>query len=366
MTKSDDRLGERWTCNRLEGGLVFYGSRLLACCVIHHGNRGRVVLQDDFDPDKFCIDAILETRRRILDRLQQPGGYDQCTGCILLEQRRPVPRNYPVESLNFSSSGRCNLDCTYCVHAVDRFQRSADPPRLFPLAKRLVKQGLVSPRPLVEWSGGEPTLNEEFGEMSSFFANLGARQMIFTNGLILHKAALAWIPRSLERMYISVDAGTRETYRRIKRADAFHQVWNNIAEYVKVGGGAILPKMILLDENMHEITQFVQYAEKVGAQRVVVDFDSRNEAPSAEKLEAAAVMMEECAKRGIRLVAGFHTLHSRPDCDFRAEVLRQYKARVRSRSLPERIRQRIGAATAVRHAIRVTRKLYHGTVPSTR
>ncbi|MBI5571858.1 MAG: radical SAM protein [Desulfomonile tiedjei] len=353
--------GQHWTCRRLEGGLAFFGNQLQACCVRHHGNLGHVLLLERYDKDSLPGAEIVRARQELTARLQESGGYPRCQGCPLLEWRAPNKNKHLVDYINFAHNLRCNLECTYCNNQLGPLNIPESVPRLFPLVKGMVRDGLLDPNALIEWSGGEPTLLHEFEEMSSFLTEIGLRQSVFTNALILSTAALEWIPGSLERMYVSVDAGTRETYRRIKGKDAFDRVWLNIARYVRAGGGRVLPKMILLKENLGEVRQFVDCAERAGAQRIVVDPNSRDAELPAESVQAAAVMMEECARRGIRLVLGFSTLHSRPELQFPAKVCRSYQARIHSRPFAERLIQRVGTTKAVRHALRIMRRV---VVPS--
>jgi molybdenum cofactor biosynthesis enzyme MoaA len=337
--------------------LVFLGEALQACCVRHHGDRGHTVLLEEWDGHTLPVEDIVAARNHVRAQLDLPGGYGPCNGCIMLKASPLPERRYPFDYVDLAHDFRCNLHCSYCaVHRRGLRSRVTDL-KLLPTMKALLRDGLLDPHAHVDWSGGEPTLNPEFPELSSFLAESGLSQSLHTNGVILSDAALKWIPRSLDRMYVSVDAGTRETYRRVKGLDAYDVVWENLARYVRVGGRRIIAKMILLDENVDEVVQFVEHAEKAAVQTVIADLDQYDHDLSDDKVEAAAAMLEECARRGIRLVAGWNTLHVWPEKNFTAKVHCRYGERLEKRRLWDRVHQRIGTAKALRHAVRITRAL---------
>ena len=186
-------------------------------------------------------------------------------------KRKPRKPKYVFDYVVFAHHTHCNLRCRYCHSTEPGFRRVERPPNMFPVIKDLHDSKPAAPNSEIGWSGGEPTLLDEFDELSSFLAAIGARQNLHTNAVLLSRAAMHWIPKSLYRMYISVDAGTRGTYQLLKGADAFEQVWANIARYISVGGRRVLPKMILMKENLAEVAQFVALSHRAGAWTVVCD-----------------------------------------------------------------------------------------------
>ena len=344
---------EHWTCDYLETGLVVSRGRIDACCVTHHRNLGHVLLVENFDGNYFPLEEIIEARRRILGQLRQPDGYPACRGCVKLVKRKVPKQKYLFDYIVLAHHTHCNLRCRYCHSAEAGFRHVERPPRLFPVIKDLLERKLLSPNCEIGWSGGEPTLLEEFDELSSFLAHIGARQDVHTNAVVLSKAAMKWIPKSLYRMYISVDAGTKGTYQLLKGADAFEQVWANMQRYISVGGRRVLPKMIIMKENLAEVAQFVDLSHRAGAWTVVCDLNNKEEHLDDDVVEAAAVMLEESARRGIRMIVGMNTHHAWPEKQFDVHVKRRYDDRVRKMTFPQRLRQRIGSAKALRHVLRI-------------
>jgi molybdenum cofactor biosynthesis enzyme MoaA len=344
---------EHWTCDYLETGLLFFRGRIDACCVTHHGNLGHATLVQTFGGTYFPLEEVLDARRRIHAQLQEADGYPSCRGCVKLVKRKPRKPNYFFDYVVFAHHTHCNLRCRYCDSAEPDFSRVERPPNIFPVIKDLHARKLLAPNSEIGWSGGEPTLLDEFDELSTFLARIGARQDLHTNGVLLSRAAMQWIPKSLNRMYISVDAGTRGTYQLLKGADVFEQVWENIARYISVGGRRVLPKMILMKENLAEVALFVKLSHKAGAGTVVCDLNYKDEHLDDDCVEAAVIMLEECARRGVRMVAGMNTHHAWPEKQFDMQVKRRYEDMVRRMTFSDRLRQRVGTAKALRHALRI-------------
>ncbi len=199
---------EHWTCDYLETGLLIWTGRIDACCVTHHEDRGHAILVPNFDGNYFPLEEVIDARRTILVQLQEADGYPACSECVKLVKRKPRKPNYIFDYVVFAHHTHCNLRCRYCHSAEPGFRRVERPPNMFPVIKDLHKRKLLAPNSEIGWSGGEPTLLDEFDELSSFLARNGAHQNLHTNGVLLSRAAMHWIPKSLYRMYVSVDAGT--------------------------------------------------------------------------------------------------------------------------------------------------------------
>ncbi len=159
------------------------------------------------------------------------------------------------------------------------------------------------------------------------------------------------------RACLIVGQSTRGIYHLLKGADAFEQVWENIARYISVGGRRVLPKMILMKENLAEVAQFVELSHRAGAWTVVCDLNNKEEHLDDDVVEAAVIMLEECARRGIRMVVGMNTHHAWPEKHFDIHVKRRYEDMVRRMPFFHRLRQRIGTAKGLRHVLRISAAL---------
>jgi len=135
----------------------------------------------------------------------------------------PVDQSYPV-SVELSLTNRCNADCMWCSDR-DLRRRQGDGemevPRFRALFKDLQEGGT---RGIVFEGGGEPTLHPAFPELVDYAVSLGLKAGLITNGIDLHGVD----PSKFEWIRVSLDAATRETYRKLKRVDRFDDVLRNL------------------------------------------------------------------------------------------------------------------------------------------
>lgn len=142
-------------------------------------------------------------------------------------------------TVEIDPSNRCQLDCDFCMFKALRkidpiVPGSPDKPDLpYDVYKHLLLDlKRVGVKSITFTGGGEPLLNENFNRMVLLAYRMGFEYGLITNGLRLHKVD------RLDRfrfIRISLDAGSREVYHKLKKADAFDTVVGNIRRSVMFG-----------------------------------------------------------------------------------------------------------------------------------
>lgn len=310
-----DRRKPYKSCEWLEGGLAFNRRSLNACLIVHHG-RGFPHLCD-FNGGEVDMRKVLAARRRII-AANQAGGYPACRGCPHLVKRRwPQPRR-PVRLIGIAQFAHCNIECSYCflqTQAPASFAAGLDPYPVLPALRALARDGWLDRRPTVDWGGGEPTIYPEFDEALELFTRLGATTWIHTNGTRLPGPIRDGLPTKAIHVLCSVDAGTRQTWQRIKNKDLLAIVWRNLREYVDSGCRVVL-KYIMTDENcdQSELTAFVRSAKAIGARELIVDVDYDHPQPTS----AVVAGLRRLMRLGIE--NGFYTRFGSTGANFTPEI----------------------------------------------
>ena len=191
-------------------------------------------------------------------------------------QKVPQPVLVTVDPIN-----TCNLSCYWCNSAKilkERHNR-IDTDVLLEVADGLARwQGSPDWPKGVEAvciaGGGEPLLHSGIARFIEACVGLGIEIGVVTNGTLLDKyleplSMCSWVG-------VSVDAGTSETFRKLKGKDAFDQVCENInilSSYAKnrscnLGmnkpGHGVSYKYLLYNGNIHDIVPAVKLAKKIG------------------------------------------------------------------------------------------------------
>ena len=298
---------ERYSCVHLEQFVNLDLDGLALCCHPHSGNRGCVRV-GKFQGDSFPLGLLLSARAKIRDDLND--GIDTpCTGCDMLRKQVWKKAIYPVNGVTINDWTECNLRCEYCYTLNENSSRLIGEKRkhnLYPLMKDMLEQGYLAPDSVVGWGGGEVTIYQAFEPTAALLADNRIQQHVNTNA-VLHSAA---IERGLRAgnmiVRVSVDAGTRETYQRIKGRDAFDAVWKTIGKYA--AAGMLTAKYIVYDRNSarEDLQGFLRLC-------IANDVDSITVVPetgrnitgdfSGETRRNTAAMIDEARKRGLSVTA---------------------------------------------------------------
>jgi cyclic pyranopterin phosphate synthase len=178
----------------------------------------------------------------------------------ILEGRLLPPVECSVDPVN-----DCNLDCIWC-NGRDVKDRKVymDGKHLVDLVQFFVKCGAKA---VCFAGGGEPTMHENLDQAFIMCKKLSFPCAIITNGLFKENQfepiadAARWVG-------VSVDAATKETYKELKKVDAFNKVISNISKLVNLGCREVTYKFLLHTKNQHEVFRACEIARTIGAHRV--------------------------------------------------------------------------------------------------
>jgi len=157
----------------------------------------------------------------------------------------------------------CNLRCMTCSY------RNPLPDELTleeirDLAVALKEFGLRH----IVYSGGEPLMRRDFPDIGGVFRNLGVRQTLLTNGLLLEKR---WgeIRPFLDEIIVSLDGPNDRVHNAIRGGEGFHQILRGIRTIVDLPGRPLLClRTVIQKQNFRSILEMVQCAESLGVDRI--------------------------------------------------------------------------------------------------
>lgn len=310
-----DRSKPYKSCIWLEGGLAFNRRSLNACLIVHH-NRGYPQLCE-YNGGTLDIDAIIKARERIVSANQR-GGHPDCRGCPHLVARRWPRRKKPIRLIGIAQFTRCNIECNYCYLQTDdpaKFAAGNKPYAVLPALGQLVRSGMLDRRSIIDWGGGEPTIYPEFDGALELLTRFGATTWVHTNGTRVPRPIRDGLSAARLNILCSIDAGTRQTWQKIKNKDLLHIVWRNIAQYVQLGARVVL-KYIVTEENCseEELAAFIVAARQSGARELVIDIDYNHPQPSA------AVIRGLCHLKRLGIQNGFYTTFGSTGANFTPEI----------------------------------------------
>ena len=306
-------------CADLDSSLGVVSTGLFPCCRIGDDmNKPPVAWWEDSDKDiESTVLQYVAVRDRMVRQVRDAKEC-QCAGCAMIKTAyRPVKKK--IEKLGLAIETSCQLSCIYCCFDRDsrrmygvsngshkardydykrfieilEWQGLLDPHRLFNFDKHrsiakefdykgfieiLERLGLLSVKTTIHFGAGEITINPRIDDILNVVEKYNL--LVYTNAVIFNDRIASLAARPGSSMNISVDAGTRETYKLIKGADAFDRVWGNIKRYTDCGV-KISAKCVVIKENSNvaDMEGFAVRAVEAGVSELRVSTDHYMQIP---------------------------------------------------------------------------------------
>lgn len=161
--------------------------------------------------------------------------------------------------LRVSLTEHCNFRCTYCV-ASD--EPSHQPSALFMLkdevigiTEHLIQLGIQK----VRFTGGEPLMRKDAGEIIQAIAKHPIQTAITTNGYFLDRYIPLFHDIGLRSINISLDSLQKNIFENITGHDAYDRVMNAIDQCLSKQFHLKINMVVLRGENDHEISSFIEW-----------------------------------------------------------------------------------------------------------
>lgn len=221
--------------------------------------------------DKFPSEEIRQGRTRLheLVAANHPAGA-VCGECPAVETKIWPQKKFLVDKTTLNTWSACNLKCHYCFVAHPDFKPSRVTYDLYAVMEDMLSGGHMDPDGSLTWGGGDISALPDFNKVSALFTEWGVRQAYKTSAYKYLRGVALALDKKLGLVEVSVDAGTAETYAKIKGKDAFSRVVENLHQYRQHGD--IQLKFIAEKDNLNQrdITGFVDLACALNIQSVVV------------------------------------------------------------------------------------------------
>lgn len=281
------------SCAWIEDGAFISTKTVNMCCMEGVGNSGSPVLFNLAD-ESVSAERIIEARRTL--RIANQSANAPCQGCYELKSQQWKAKDY-IQFVAIAGFMHCNLACGYCTsYHFNPQDRGGD---ILHIIQEWIASGALRAGSSIDWGGGESTLHKDFEAVAELaFANK-VRMLVFTNATGYSAALGEGLAKGLATIVCSVDAGTAETYFKIKAKDLFNRVWANLARYAGIRPDLVTLKYIIMESNCtaREIREFVKKAADIGARDIIIshntytNFNSHGRASDAIIFAAAYLMV---------------------------------------------------------------------------
>lgn len=250
------------SCVYLQKAIYFAPSEIRACCqrfFYKDELKGDAVLLIA-EKENITYEEIVDAKRNLINLINS-GIENQCTGCPHIHELEwPSLESESIDVCSIEDHSLCNMRCSYCS---DKFYGGESP-------QYNLKNILYEIRPdenlHIAWGGGEPTLRKDFEDLflDITFKLTPKTQRVFTNALVYSPSMQRVIDEGLASITTSLDAGTEETFFKVRGAKKIDRVFSNLSKYSKFRPDLCTIKYIFTDDNcsIGEIESFVDKLEK--------------------------------------------------------------------------------------------------------
>jgi pyruvate-formate lyase-activating enzyme len=292
------------SCIWLETTLRFNPLHLAFCCSDFGKNKTPSIELGANAYDK-TMQNFFATRDRIIEELNLPIGADvknPCLGCINIRDALWYT-DRRIRSVAFSHDTFCNFSCSYCCVPKDgKDYPLSDIENSLGLFRFMKKNNIIDTNTEIYLVSGEITTHPMRDVMLAEVRDNPC--CIFTNASVFSKKIDELLSMGRSKVYVSIDAGTRETFAKVKGVDAFDRVCENLARYSAGGDRFVHLKYILLpglNDSEEDIDGFITLCDRLKARVVDVSRDMFTVAPFDDHaINIVARMLHELPKRGVR------------------------------------------------------------------
>lgn len=258
-----------------------------------------------------------ERRLKIIEEMKNGIIPERCKECPLLELKDWKEFDAKIYKITVFNWKHCNAACFYCsVHSdFNESIKKSDDYDSLPFIKKLIAEGRITEKSFIAFMGGEPTMLQEFPEILSLLIKKGCKLEVLTNGIKYEKLISDMLnAHNDNKICISLDCGTKETFKRIKRVDKFDEVINTLKQYIedtKENSYKVRLKYIVLpnvNDNKKEIDKFFEVAKSIGITSVVRSVDhleskmnTKNKAIETSVIKAYEYFAQQAKKYNMTL-----------------------------------------------------------------
>ena len=248
---------------------------------VHHCSCPSIVAPDEtyvthtFHGGKFPLKNYLASLSRLISA--NSGDCPICQGCVLLNETPEFnPWKGYFRDVNVTTNTACNFRCSYCLAKSVTYEAAPETIK-YDLAFTLLdmcNEGLIKPGlTTIHWGGGEPSICKHFEKCCEILTDNDIVQMINTNAGVFSRSIAKAIKSHVKTtVRISIDAGSRAVFKKIRGVDRLEDVWQNVKKYAELNPEKIMVKYIVMPENSAEIElrAFVEKCVSVGIKYVGV------------------------------------------------------------------------------------------------
>ena len=269
------------SCNLILHGLCFYPNELVSCCYSPNEQvKGGLapILFDNYKGEIINKNELFSRMRKYSDIFKNGNCPAECQNCFQIKDANWDESEY-INFITITHYSCCNADCIYCSNNLEVEERTNDKYDVMPFLMYLKDEGVLKDDLELHLGGGEITIYKECEPILEEFGIKGnAKIHAATNAIKYSENLFKAIRKGNTNIIISLDCGSKEMFKRIKRIDAFDSVIQNIYKYSEAKAHKVTLKYILIpgvNDSLEEFKKFIEIVKTAKVSTVRLDIEGR-------------------------------------------------------------------------------------------
>ncbi len=293
------------SCRFLESNL-FYRLKDLAFCCASFGRHSIPTVYTAGSHEETMKQFFL-TRDLIIEGLNtsqktSEAKMNPCIGCYEVKDGA-WSADRRIRNLMFGYPSICNFKCFYCSAKFNRVDKDLITKTNEALGfwEFIKDSGYLAKDASINISSGEISVHPLRDKILSALQDYPC--WFFSNASVYSEKMAEILAKKGSRLISSIDAGTRETFKKIKGVDIFDKVCNNLSRYAQAG--LVELKYIFLPEindNANEVERLLEFCEKANIKYLDISRNEKDMNPlSDHTITEIARMANGARKLGINV-----------------------------------------------------------------
>lgn len=269
------------SCRFLESYMLFDQNRRIQFCCSDFGRNSSPTISIG-NSNEQTLQNFIDVRDKLIGELNNPSLYaksncNSCMGCYEVKETY-WSENRHLRHLNFIFDSFCNFKCSYCMAEFEKKNKeelSDSVEKALSFFRYLERSGQINKDTIIELAAGEITIHPLRDKVLSVIEDYPV--WFYSNASNYSDKIAEILAKGRSKLVSSVDAGTRETFAKVKGADIYDNVCENLKRFSE-HGFVVLKYIVLpgLNDNEADINGFAELCGKINVGCVDISRDTYN------------------------------------------------------------------------------------------
>lgn len=272
------------SCEWALSHLVINSKDINYCCASFDK---RLTYLEEYDGHLIDIDDYLKRRSDYIEMCKKGDYPEACKECPSLEERNwdEAPG---FDDISVSNRTKCSCNCIYCIISGGgktdiKSELNTRPVwDIKPVLEDLRSKNMIKPGCHFIIGGGECAEYPD-GELEwliYFSLAVDGYIELLSAGIVYSKAIEKVLATGHSQLKVSVDAGTKETYEKVKRVKGYDRVWDNLKNYIKAAkqnpeANVVIKYVIIpgVNDNLKDAKTFIKKCSAIGCESIEINME---------------------------------------------------------------------------------------------